>query len=129
MGVQHGPGYRLYFLRRGDTVVLLCGGDRDGQQRNNIRKMVSRSFLAAISGKTAIPQKTSPKLGPEPVQYGIAPHAGDIPDRHGRSRQPNCLKQVPPQGVMVSAASQQSGSRYWLQFLNGSDLDDLLVWD
>ena len=29
-----GPGYRLYFLRDGDTVVLLCGGDKDSQQRD-----------------------------------------------------------------------------------------------
>ena len=33
MRVHHGPGYRLYFLREGDTVVLLCGGDKDSQQR------------------------------------------------------------------------------------------------
>ena len=27
--VDHGPGYRLYFVRRGETViVLLCGGDK-----------------------------------------------------------------------------------------------------
>ena len=32
--VHHGPGYRLYFLRDGDTVVLLCGGDKDSQQRD-----------------------------------------------------------------------------------------------
>ena len=30
--VSHGPGYRVYFGRRGDTlVVLLCGGDKRTQ--------------------------------------------------------------------------------------------------
>jgi putative addiction module killer protein len=31
--VDHGPGYRLYFVRKGDVlVVLLCGGDKSSQQ-------------------------------------------------------------------------------------------------
>jgi len=30
--IDHGPGYRVYFVRRGETlVVLLCGGDKAGQ--------------------------------------------------------------------------------------------------
>jgi putative addiction module killer protein len=33
--VQHGPGYRIYFTVRGSAVVLLlCGGDKDGQARD-----------------------------------------------------------------------------------------------
>jgi putative addiction module killer protein len=32
MRIDHGPGYRVYFVRRGDTiVVLLCGGDKRSQ--------------------------------------------------------------------------------------------------
>jgi putative addiction module killer protein len=32
MRVFYGPGYRVYFVQRGDTViVLLCGGDKSTQ--------------------------------------------------------------------------------------------------
>jgi putative addiction module killer protein len=31
--VDHGPGYRVYFSRKGKTIiVLLCGGDKRTQQ-------------------------------------------------------------------------------------------------
>ncbi len=32
--VHHGPGYRIYFLREGSAVVLLCGGDKGSQNRD-----------------------------------------------------------------------------------------------
>jgi putative addiction module killer protein len=35
MRVDYGPGYRVYFTRRGDrVVVLLCGGDKRTQARD-----------------------------------------------------------------------------------------------
>ena len=34
MRVHHGPGYRVYFLREAGTAVVLCGGDKDRQQRD-----------------------------------------------------------------------------------------------
>jgi putative addiction module killer protein len=33
MRIHFGPGYRLYFTRHGQVVVvLLCGGDKSSQQ-------------------------------------------------------------------------------------------------
>ncbi len=33
--IHYGPGYRLYFIRRGQSlVVLLCGGDKSTQQKD-----------------------------------------------------------------------------------------------
>jgi putative addiction module killer protein len=33
--IKHGPGYRLYLIRREQEVVLLlCGGDKDSQSRD-----------------------------------------------------------------------------------------------
>jgi putative addiction module killer protein len=38
-----GPGYRVYFTRRGQTVViLLCGGDKQSQSRD-----IDRAILMA----------------------------------------------------------------------------------
>jgi len=38
MRIDYGPGYRVYFIRRGDTVVvLLCGGDKRTQDRDIAR--------------------------------------------------------------------------------------------
>ena len=36
--VDHGPGYRVYFVRRGRVlIILLCGGDKGSQRRDIAR--------------------------------------------------------------------------------------------
>ena len=35
MRIDHGPGYRVYYVHRGaQIVILLCGGDKRTQQRD-----------------------------------------------------------------------------------------------
>jgi len=35
MRIDYGPGYRVYFVGRGETIViLLCGGDKRTQDRD-----------------------------------------------------------------------------------------------
>lgn len=35
MRIDYGPGYRVYFIRRGDElIVLLCGGDKAMQDKD-----------------------------------------------------------------------------------------------
>lgn len=39
--IHHGPGYRVYFVRRGeDIVVLLCGGDKSSQASDIARARI-----------------------------------------------------------------------------------------
>ena len=44
MRIDHGPGYRVYFVRRQDSVVLLVGGNKNSQNRDIDRatKMAQR---------------------------------------------------------------------------------------
>ncbi|MDP8997494.1 MAG: type II toxin-antitoxin system RelE/ParE family toxin [Pseudomonadota bacterium] len=48
MRVHHGPGYRVYFMRRGGAIyVLLCGGSKASQKRDIKR---AKSMVRELKG-------------------------------------------------------------------------------
>jgi putative addiction module killer protein len=50
MRVHVGPGYRVYYCRRGEVVfLLLCGGDKSSQKKDITR---ARALLAEIEGSS-----------------------------------------------------------------------------
>jgi putative addiction module killer protein len=48
MRVDYGPGYRVYFMRRGQLiVVLLCGGDKSTQEKDIAQaKAIAAQWIA-----------------------------------------------------------------------------------
>lgn len=47
--IDYGPGYRVYFTRRGDVwVILLCGGDKKTQDRDIVRAQALAASLREI---------------------------------------------------------------------------------
>lgn len=48
MRISYGPGYRLYYMQRGETlVILLCGGDKSSQKKD-----ITRAIAMAQERKT-----------------------------------------------------------------------------
>ena len=44
--IDYGPGYRDYFVRRGDElIILLCGGGKASQQRDINRAMKTKKEI------------------------------------------------------------------------------------
>jgi putative addiction module killer protein len=51
MRIDYGPGYRVYFLQRGeDIIILLCGGNKSTQQND-----IEAAQKLAIAWKGRIP--------------------------------------------------------------------------
>jgi putative addiction module killer protein len=49
MRVDHGPGYRIYYVRRGTTIViLLCAGDKRTQAQDIKRAHAMAQDIAGI---------------------------------------------------------------------------------
>ena len=40
MRVDYGPGYRVYYCRRGQSVVVLLAGGHKGSQTRDIRRAI-----------------------------------------------------------------------------------------
>ncbi len=53
MRIDYGPGYRVYFMRRGPVVVaLLCGGDKGSQERDiALAKAIAAQWEEQLSWK------------------------------------------------------------------------------
>lgn len=50
MRIPYGPGFRVYYVRRGEvTYLLLCGGDKSSQTRDIQR---AKSMAASLDGIT-----------------------------------------------------------------------------
>jgi putative addiction module killer protein len=50
--IDYGPGYRVYFVRRGNVlVVLLCGGEKNSQKKDiDIARRLAREWKEADNG-------------------------------------------------------------------------------
>ena len=43
--IDYGPGYRVYYTRRGETLLLLCGGDKRTQAADiGVAKTLARAW-------------------------------------------------------------------------------------
>jgi putative addiction module killer protein len=55
MRVDYGPGYRVYFFRRGkELVILLCGGDKRSQDDDVARAKRLKEEIEGRDGATTI---------------------------------------------------------------------------
>ena len=46
MRIDYGPGYRVYFIRQGELlIVLLCGGDKRTQGRDIASAMALARYI------------------------------------------------------------------------------------
>ena len=49
MKIDFGPGYRVYFVQRGEVVIiLLCGGDKSGQEKDIQRAKALAGLLSEM---------------------------------------------------------------------------------
>ena len=55
MRVDTGPGYRVYFFRRGkELIILLCGGDKSSQHDDIVRAKQLKEEIEGRDGATTV---------------------------------------------------------------------------
>lgn len=55
MRIDCGPGYRVYFFRRGkELVILLCGGDKKSQRTDIARAVQMKEEIERSGGDKAV---------------------------------------------------------------------------
>lgn len=55
MRIDYGPGYRVYFFRRGkELVILLCGGDKRSQDDDVARAKRLKEEIEGRDGATTV---------------------------------------------------------------------------
>ena len=55
MRIDYGPGYRVYFFRRGkELVILLCGGDKKSQKADIARAVQMKEEIERSGGDKAV---------------------------------------------------------------------------
>ena len=55
MRIDYGPGYRVYFFRRGkELVILLCGGDKKSQKADIVRAVQMKEEIERSGGNKAV---------------------------------------------------------------------------
>lgn len=53
--IDYGPGYRVYFFRRGkELVILLCGGDKKSQRADIARAVRMKEEIERRGGDKAV---------------------------------------------------------------------------
>ncbi len=49
MKIDYGPGYRVYYIQRGEVaIVLLCGGDKGSQDKDIQRAKALVGLLTEV---------------------------------------------------------------------------------
>ncbi|WP_349237828.1 type II toxin-antitoxin system RelE/ParE family toxin [Xanthobacter autotrophicus] len=59
MRIDYGPGYRVYFVQRGDVlVILLCGGDKRTQEKGHRYDQGARRGSGGLTWQPRPPNST-----------------------------------------------------------------------